>query len=338
MHTFVASMTNGSILALVSLILQNTALAILLKLTFRDKAKPYAPSTAVLCSEILKFALCLLEVVMTKSTSQIPSIVLQIWKQKALFLPALLYVVQTNLLFFSSQRLPPVVYTVCTQMKIITSAGFSWLILGTSLKRSQQVSLIFLILGIVIVQSQDLDLQTTNSARDSAAGVLAAMIASLTSGLAGAVLEKLYKDPSVSRGIKHTVWTRNLQLSLISIPFAVSGVYMQAREQVCAGKYFDGYDHIVLSVIILQATGGIIIAFVLKFADVILKCIAISVSICCCAVYSVWTKELLITARLVSGILIVNASVVAFSLAQTTSNPEKILSRPPNTNTEDNKV
>jgi UDP-sugar transporter A1/2/3 len=306
---------NGSIIALVSLIVQNTALAILLKLTFRDEAKPYAASTAVLCTEFLKLSLCLL-VVAYSSASHIPAIVLQIWEQKTLFLPALLYVVQSNLLFFSSKRLPPVVYIVCTQMKIITSAGFSRLLLGTTLKGSHYVSLVFLVLGIVLVQAQDIDFGTNNSIGDSTAGVFAVMLASLTSGLAGVVLEKLYKDPLVSKGLTHTVWTRNLQLSLISIPFALSGVCMQAPGQIYAGHFFDGYDHVVWSVIVLQTAGGIIIAFVLKFANVIMKCLAISVSICCCAVYSVCTQELQITTRLIFGILIVNASVVTFSIAQ----------------------
>jgi len=307
---------NGSIIALVSLIVQNTALAILLKLTFRDEAKPYAPSTAVLYTEFFKLSLCLLVVVAQNSVSQIPALVLQIWEQKTLFLPALLYVVQSNLLYFSSKRLPPVVYIVCTQMKIITSAGFSSLLLGTTLKGSQYVSLVFLVLGIVLVQAQDIDFGTNNSTSDSAAGVFAVMLASLTSGLAGVVLERLYKDSSVSKDFIHTVWTRNLQLSLISIPFAISGVFMQAREQYYAGHFFDGYDHVVWSVIVLQTVGGIIIAFVLKFANVIMKCLAISVSICCCAVYSVCKKELQITARLIFGILIVNASVVTFSIAR----------------------
>jgi len=323
--------SNGSILALISLILQNAALAIVLKLTFRNEAKPYAPSTAVLCTEILKLSLCLL-VVAQKSAKQIIVTVLQISEQKTLFLPALLYVVQSNLLFFASKRLPPVIYIVCTQMKIVTSAGFSRLILGTTLKGPQHISLVFLVLGIVLIQTKDFDLRSTKGEKERPAGFLAALVASLTSGLAGVVLEKLYKDPSVSKDLKHTVWTRNIQLSLISIPFAISGVYMQAREQVYAGNFFDGYDHMVWGVIILQATGGIITAFVLKFADVIMKCIAISISICCCAAYSVWTNELLITPTFVSGALLVIASVVVFSLAQAKRVArEQTLSRHPNT-------
>lgn len=327
-------LSNGSLLALFCLILQNTALVIILKLTFREEAKPYAPSTAILCIETLKLSICLL-VVAHKSASQIPATVVQVWEQKMLFLPALLYVVQNCLLFFASKMLPPVVYMVCTQMKVITSAGFSRLILGTTLKQSQYISLLFLVLGIVVVQAQDLGLRVS-SAGDSAIGFCAAMMATLISGLAGVVLEKIYKEPTVTRGLRHTVWTRNLQLSLISIPFAVSGVYMQAREQVFAGNFFAGYDRMVWAVILLQAAGGIIVAFVLKFADVIMKCIAISVSICCCALYSLWTKEILITARLVFGILLVNTSVVAYSVVQARRRVvlENVLSRSSSTGNE----
>ena len=305
---------NGAIVALVALTFQNTALAILLKLSFRADAKPYAPSTAVLCTELLKLFISSF-VVAKRSVKHFSDALLQITDQKLLFLPALLYVVQSNLLFFASERLPPVIYIVCTQMKIFTSAVFSRLLLGTKLRAAQYISLCFLIVGIVLVQAQDLKIQGQGEG-DGTLGFIAAMLASLTSGLAGAVLEKLYKDSDTALGQGHTVWTRNIQLSIISIPFALSGIFLQAREQVVAGDFFHGYDHVVCLVILLQAAGGIIIAFVLKFASVVLKCLAISVSICCCAIYSVWAQELALTLKLAVGIIIVNLSVASFSLVR----------------------
>jgi UDP-sugar transporter A1/2/3 len=301
-------------LSLFSLVLQNTALAVLLKLTFREGARPYAESTAVLCTEFLKLCTCLIAVA-RRSASSIPLILLQIWSQKALFLPAMLYVVQSNLLFFASKNLSPVVYIVCTQLKTITSAGFSWLLLGTTLRGTQYISLFFLLLGIVLVHASDLDSDEVDNV-SSTAGIFAAVLASLTSGLAGVILEKIYKDPTAPKGLQHTVWTRNVQLSIISIPFALSGVYVQAREKVFTGNFFEGYDYVVWSVILLQAIGGIITAFVLKFAGAVMKCIAVSLSICFCAAYSVWTDELAITAKLLFGIIIVIAAVLTFSTAQ----------------------
>ena len=303
---------NGALVALVALTFQNTALAILLMLSFRAEAEPYAPSTAVLCTELLKLLISSF-VVAKQSPEQVSKAVRQIKDQKLLLLPAFLYVVQSNLLFFASERLPPVIYIVCTQMKIFTSAVFSRVLLGTKLRTAQYISLFFLIVGIVLVQARDLNVQGHGEG-DSILGFASAMLASLTSGLAGAVLEKLYKDSDVSNGPGHTVWTRNIQLSVISIPFAVSGIFLQAGKQVISGNFFLGYDHIVWGVILLQAAGGLIIAFVLKFASVVLKCLAISVSICCCAIYSVWTKELALTLKLAVGLVIVNISVASFSI------------------------
>ena len=320
--------SKGSILALVTLVLQNTALVILLKVTFREGSEPYATSTAVLCTEVLKLSLSLLALAYS-SSGNITAAVSEISQQKALCLPALLYVVQSNLLFFSSKRLPPVVYTVCSQSKIISTAGFSRLILGTKVRYSQCTALVFLVLGILLVQVPDSvpEFRPSENIRENTVGILAVMLASLTSGLAGVVLEKLYKDPGDSKEMKHTIWTRNVQLSLISIPFALAGVFIHAREEVFAGHFFHGYDHVVLSVIVLQAVGGLIIAFVLKFSNSIMKCIAIAVSICCCAIYSVHTNELLVTPKLVSGIFLVSASVLAFSLPRVKSKaPEMIFS------------
>ena len=120
--------------------------------TFRSDAEHYAPSTAVFVTEILKLSLCTAAVA-RKSTRDLLLTVVQIRNQQLLYLPALLYVVQSNLLFFSSERLPPIIYIVCTQMKIFTSAVFSFFILGKRLNTSQHMCLMFLVLGIVLVQA-----------------------------------------------------------------------------------------------------------------------------------------------------------------------------------------
>jgi UDP-sugar transporter A1/2/3 len=302
-----------SLLPLVALTFQNTALAIMLNYSFRDEAKPYAPSTAVLWTEVLKLITCILVVSKTNFREVIVA-ARHIFERRLLFLPALLYVVQSNLLFFSSERLPPVIYIVCTQTKIFTSALFSRMLLGTKLAFSQQVCLVLLVVGIVLVQAQDFDIGEHVGSGLRAAGFVAVMLASLSSGLAGSILEKIYKDPGISsEGFNHNVWTRNIQLSLISIPVALSGVYFQGDVQ---GTLVSGYDHVVWSVIILQAVGGLLTALVLKLTNAVLKCVAISMSICCCAIYSVLTDQLLLTPKLFAGLLIANASVVGFSLAQ----------------------
>jgi len=305
-------------LSLFALVVQNTSLVILLKISFREDAVPYAPTTVVFTVEFMKLAVCC-TVVSFRSVKDLKASVIQIRGQWMLFLPSMLYVIQNNLLFFGAQRLSPIVYVVCTQTKILTTAIMSRVVLGTRHSYAQLVALLLLIVGIVVVQEQgNTDGSSPlheDSINKSSLGISAVLLASLTSGTAGVILEKIYKSTTnrETLSFEHTVWTRNVQLSIISIPFAILGIYFTDHAKI-RGNIFQGYDLVVLGVVFLQAAGGIIIALVLKFADNMMKCIAISVSICCCAFYSVSTGELSVTPSLILGVLLVNTAVSIYSL------------------------
>ena len=306
-------------ISLFALVVQNTTLVILLKISFRKDAEPYAPTTVVFVVEFMKLAVCS-TVVCFRSVKDLQTSVIQIWGQWMLFLPALLYVIQNNLLFFGAQRLSPILYVVCTQTKILSSAIMSRVVLGTRHSYAQYSALLLLIVGIVVVQEQSISDGSSppqeHGIDKSSYGIAAVLLASLTSGTAGVILEKIHKT-TARQGIprfEHTVWTRNVQLSIISIPFAGVGIYFADDATIQGGHFFRGYDLVVFGVVFVQATGGIIVALVLKFANNMMKCMAISVSICCCAFYSVSTGELSVTPPFILGVLLVNIAVSIYSL------------------------
>ena len=103
--------------------------------------------------------------------------------------------------------------------------------------------------------------------------------AAFTSGFAGAYLEKMYKEVGAQ---KRSVWFRNAQLACFSVPVAVIGSWWCDGERLREGV-FQGYDGVVLLVIALQAVGGLVVAAVLRYAGNVLKCFAVSISICNCA-------------------------------------------------------
>lgn len=256
-------------LALLALVIQNTLLVILLKLTFRSGAQPYDPATLVLNVELLKFICCFL-VVYSRSARDLIDAFREIRNQRLLFLPSALYVLQNNLLIFGMRRLTPIAYIVCTQMKILTTAAASRIVLGSRLSVRQQLSLVFLLFGVILVEmhGNKHEPSLTTGDNDAIAGVTAVLSASLTSGTAGVVLEKIYKQKNSLNLSGGTVWTRNLQLSLISLPVAFIGTISKRYEK--RGR-FHGYDAILLLVVILQALGGIITGYVLQFANNVLK-------------------------------------------------------------------
>lgn len=322
---YVASRRAG-FLALFALVFQNTSLAIVLKLTFRKGAEPYSPSSVVLVTELLKLALCT-TITAYHSKRGLLRVFSNRKGQLLLVVPSCLYVIQNNLLFVGAKMLPTVVYIVCTQTKILTTALMSRLILGTRLDAVQYMSLFFLTIGICFVQQHEEGDDSAKASKGNLAsgtlGVIAVLLASLTSGTAGILLEKVYKglrqhnSNSIleDAAMEHTIWTRNVQLSLISLPFALLGALLQSDDSTVTYNLTRGFDACVWSVVVLQAAGGVIISFVMMFANNIIKCFAVAVSICCCAVYSVAVGDLDMSASLVFGICLVIGSAYSFSRA-----------------------
>jgi len=317
--------TAGSF-ALVGLVIQNTAVAILLNLSFRPEATPYGKTTVVFVAESIKLFICSLIVVFRSKHELLHSLV-SIKNQGILLVPSLLYVVQNNLLLYGAERLPPVKYIVCTQTKILSTAVLSRIFLGTRLSRVQQASLVVLSLGVVLVQQAGNDntsphIVGRHKLADEMLGIFALLTASITSGAAAVVLEKVYKQCSAAgdETSLDSIWTRNIQLGLISLPFAFLAILMRDWDFIFEGSIFTGYDIVVWSIVAFQAAGGIIIALVMKYANNILKCLAVAISICCCAIYSLLSKEIVLSSTLLLGILTVVFAVISYSIGALNSN------------------
>ena len=83
-----------------------------------------------------------------------------------------------------------------------------------------------------------------------------------------------------------TLFEQNIQLGLFSLPLALLAGLLKDFQVYRTTGLFHGFDVVIYSVIFLQAVGGIIVAAVVKFASSIMKCYAISASICLVAIVS----------------------------------------------------
>eukprot|EP00971_Amphidinium_carterae_P189936 3770364-Amphidinium_carterae.1 len=66
--------------------------------------------------------------------------------------PAILYMIQNNLIFYSLEKLSMAVQQVTYQLKILTAAILSVMILGKEVSGVQWVALIGLVIGVVVIQ------------------------------------------------------------------------------------------------------------------------------------------------------------------------------------------
>jgi solute carrier family 35 (UDP-sugar transporter), member A1/2/3 len=218
------------------------------------------------------------------------------WK---LAIPAGLYTFQNTLQYIAVSNLDAATFQVTYQLKILTTAIFSVTMLKRKLSGKKWVSLVFLMVGVAVVSiPTDDDLKDTNkkatdgeSGMNKAVGLLAVIIACVTSGLAGVYFEKVLKDSN-----KVTLWVRNVQLSFYSLfPALFIGVIIKDGSEIAKAGFFAGYNSVVWAAIASQAIGGLLVALVVNYADNIAKNFATSISIILSFIASVWLFNFQIT-------------------------------------------
>lgn len=148
-------------LCLALIVVQNSSL-ILVTSYSRTLLPAYLPSVAVCLSELLKLCaawwLLVLEVGSTRRALQQVSALLaehsRVTMQFAV--PALCYTIQNNLWYYSLSNLDPITAAVTSQMKVITTALASVLMLGRRLSAVQWSALFLLTLGMVCARRVEL--------------------------------------------------------------------------------------------------------------------------------------------------------------------------------------
>ncbi|KAM8850398.1 solute carrier family 35 member A3b [Spinachia spinachia] len=269
-------------LSLGVLVLQTTSLVLTMRYscTLKEDGPRYLASSAVVSAELLKILACTLLVYKENHCS------VQLLKEEIvnkpvetlkLAIPAAIYTLQNNLLYVALSHLDAATYQVTYQLKILTTALFSVSMLGKRLGFYQWLSLLFLMAGVTLVQwpteSEEDTEQKVVSAGSQFVGLMAVLMACLSSGFAGVYFEKILKETNQS------VWVRNLQLGLFGLVFGSVGMLMFDGQKVRELGMFQGYNTITCTVVALQALGGLVIAVVIKYADNILKGFATSLSI-----------------------------------------------------------
>lgn len=165
---------------------------------------------------------------------------------------------------------------VTYQFRILTTAIFAVLLLRTKLFCTQWGSLLLLFVGVATIQLGSNDNDSSKSEADpnlnNFIGLAATFGACLTNGFACIYFEKLLKGSDIS------LWLRNVQMCLLSIPFSILPCLMEYKD-ISAKGFFHGYDWFVVYVIALNAFSGIISSMVMKYADNILKGFASALAI-----------------------------------------------------------
>ncbi|KAG0364931.1 nucleotide-sugar transporter-domain-containing protein [Gamsiella multidivaricata] len=322
-------------LSLLVLLLQNSVLVLMMRysrVTVDPDQPMYLASTAVFLAEIIKLLTCFwILVYKTKSISQTVYIVRkEIVEQPReilkMLVPSGLYALQNNLLYIALSNLEAATFQVTYQMKILSTAIFSVVMLNKRLTRQKWFSLCLLMIGVTLVQLQNVGtpkspiaidtsrdeendseimelasddvLLEEDSSQNPIIGLLAVLTSCVSSGFAGCYFEKILK------GSESDMWVRNLQLGISGSMFSFLAMFYD-RQKIYEAGIFQGYSTITWMVITNQALGGLLVAIVVKYADNILKGFATSLSIITSGMISVYFLDFEPSVQFQLGTLVV---------------------------------
>ncbi|XP_048586800.1 UDP-N-acetylglucosamine transporter [Nematostella vectensis] len=249
------------------------------------KGNMYFSSTVVVITELVK--LCFSVVVIFCQSPRnfgdflIDKLFSQRWTFLKLSIPSLLYTMQNNLLYLAMTHLDAATFQITNQLKIMTTALFSILLLNKSISRKRWFYLLMLMIGVAVVEIElhrKIAAKMNKKEADAASksfliGFLSVLAASVISGFAGVFLEKIVKHKSTS------LWIMNVHLYSWGVCLGVLGVVLKDGYQISQLGFFYGYDSVVWTVVALASAGGILVSLVLKYASTITKGFATSCAI-----------------------------------------------------------
>lgn len=333
-------------LSLLVLVVQNSTLVLMMRYS-RIVQKPgqpmYIASTAVFLAEVLKIIACLAVIWYQKRTFS------RFWyvvrkeilgkpaETMKMLIPSGLYALQNNLLYVALSNLEAATFQVTYQMKILSTAIFSVVLLGRSLHRGKWLALVLLMIGVTLVQSQTVSGSSSQStpaasdlvtdedaepfgdpatdqeqlvlaAQNPIVGLIAVITSCVSSGFAGCYFEKILKTSETS------MWVRNIQLGISGALFSMVGMLVYDRAPLMAGGMLQGYDALTWVVVANQALGGLLVAIVVKYADNILKGFATSLSIIISGVISFYLFNFQPSFQFIVGAIIVMVSSYLYGI------------------------
>jgi len=281
---------------LVLLALQNSSYALLRRYSRGVIKETYSASSVLCVSELLKFVVSalLLETpgggshagkrYASRFEDLIGAVSRALQTSAPMIVPAVAYLLMNMISFVALQHIDATVFTMITQLKILTTALSSRFILNRRLSWSQWRSLLLLVLGVAIITRQRRQTEHSSSVEQSARdglsytfGVGLMLVETSLSGMTNAYFERYLKMGGVS------AWGRNLQLSFWSIIVYLCVQISQRAwgetDDSVSSSFFTGWSFLTCLLVFLGSSGGLLVAFATKHADAIMKAVAASVGL-----------------------------------------------------------
>mmetsp|Transcript_7959 Transcript_7959/g.18173 ORF Transcript_7959/g.18173 Transcript_7959/m.18173 type:complete len:373 (-) Transcript_7959:371-1489(-) len=315
------SSTGLKVLALLAV--QNCSKNLIMRYAVQDKPD-FLYSAAVIGSEATKLTLSTLYILLVDKGS-ISSILhflrLDWWNAVLLTVPAAVYNLQQTLEYVALSNLDAAVFSVLVQSKLLCTALFAVVLMGMKLRKAQVISLVLLTTGVMLANIKTAAppaggmLTERELAMDSATGIAATLGISLASGFAAVYTEKVIKSQKAGPIDRSKYSLAYMQVQLAGMSLLVMGAWALAKDHqvIMERGLWHNVDGAAMLAILNSATGGLIVAGVLKFADSVLKGYATAVSVMLTGTLSMFFFGTSLTSTYLIGMVNVIMSVVLYN-------------------------
>ena len=226
----------------------------------------------LLVGELIKFAYSAYKISseLSQGEKAFPKLKYLLKRSSKMAVLACIYGAMNILSFVALRNISAGMFTVFAQLKILTTATCSSVMLRRSYSMTKWRALISLMMGVLLF-SEPIWNRDDNSKNPEGGNVIlgtAAVLIEVTlSGFASIYFEKVIKTDPEQLGI----WERNYQLAFGSIPIYL--MFMFWEDGGVAG-YFGGWSIVAGVLALLGAAGGMLVALSIKHGDSILKTLA----------------------------------------------------------------
>ncbi|CAM6084893.1 unnamed protein product [Calypogeia fissa] len=282
---------------------------ILTTLSQTDGKYAYDYGTVPFLSEFLK--LCVSASLLWKEMKKgPPPRITKDWRSVCLYpIPSIIYVLHNNIQFATLTYVDTATYQILGNLKIVTTGILFRFFLKKKLSKLQWMAIVLLTVGTTTSQLRGCG--QTNCERLLASpieGYLLALLSACLSAVAGVYTEFLMKKNDDS------LHWQNFQLYAFGVLFnGMNLASVDFRDKFANGlwflRLFHGYNVVTLLVVINLGCTGLLVSWIMKFADNIVKVYSTSMAMLLTMVISVYLFNLVPTLQLFLGIVICGISL-----------------------------
>jgi len=225
-------------------------------------------------------------------------------------LPAAIYFINNNCIFFILQAVDPTTFQLLSQMKTIFTGLLFRIFLKRRLTAVQYLALVTLACATAVSQlpsSRHKDRGVQAAA--PMLGALLSVFSSLLSALGGIYNEKLLKGrPTTS------IHWQNIQMYIWGVGFNAIGAWMKDHEALTQRGVLAGFGVAATSVVVCNALNGLAISAVLKYADNIARVYAHAIAMMLTMAASIALFKAPVTPQLLLAVVLVATSTFQYNL------------------------